>query len=451
MLTNDETEVTGTPFKTDSGRVSILTSSVPTIVSPSLHLLPKSVANPETLARRRHLDLLINPRSRDLLRLRSRVETFLRSYFDDAGFTSVSTPIITFGAGGAQARPFETRATEFGHVPLSLRIAPELFLKRLVVGDLGPVYEIGPTFRNEGVDATHNPEFTMCEFYMPYSNLDKLLDMTETMFRALRSDLEVRRASEFPSLDGMPDFPAGSFVQLEFLPTMKRALAERRIASDFHLSSPTIVQELLHIATDLGIPHPETGSQPGDEQQQQQQQEPTVVQLLDLLASHLVEPLCVGPTWITNHPSVMSPLAKSFKCPTTGEPVAARAELFINGTEYVNCYEEENDPAEQERKFRLQVAERATPVEVGSLGGVGGGNGGDDGSVLAHDGDPTPEIDESYVEALEWGLPPTTGWGCGVDRLVMFFGRTDKIADVLTFGSLRNVVTIGKAGRKGLD
>ncbi|EOD44536.1 putative lysyl-trna synthetase protein [Neofusicoccum parvum UCRNP2] len=402
--------VTGHPTRTTTGELSILATEVPTCLAPSLHQIPDDVENPETLARQPHVDFLVHQRRAATQRIRSSIIGSLRKFFDGDGFLEVSTPILTAGAGGASARPFETSANEFPDDPLTLRIAPELFLKRLVIGSGERVYEIGTVFRNEGIDATHNPEFTICEFYEPYAILEDLIQRTENLFTVLKTTAE-KIAEENSIVRNNTTLPAvnlqAPFKRLEFVPTIEKAIG-RRLPD---LKTPTAFEDVVALFNELELPLPEDATLP---------------RLLDELAAQYIEPLCIEPTFIMYHPEVMSPLAKHFTDQSTGQVLSRRVELFIQGREYVNAYEEENSPFEQRRKFEQQQLHR-DPVE----------------KVLTDRG-----VDESYIEALEWGLPPTGGWGCGIDRIVMLFSGTSRIADVQPFGTLKNVVALGK-GRVG--
>jgi len=337
----------------------------------------------------------------------------MRGFFDKRRFVEVNTPLLQAGAGGAVARPFETYATELSDTKLNLRVAPELFLKRLIVGGVERVYEIGPAFRNEGVDATHNPEFTTCEFYSVMTSLQTLMYMTEELFRDLAAAARESRRTML-GLPDMTEFEAAiskPFPRLEFIPTIENAVRKERPDWSFpNLAQPNAEEQILQVFALFNISMPRPANLP---------------RLLDGLAAHFIEPLCTTPTFITHHPECMSPLAKSFlKYPTphsaTQHRVSARAELFIQGREYVNCYEEENSPIEQRRKFEEQLRYRRED-----------------------DGETHRTVDESYISALEWGMPPTGGWGCGVDRIVMLFAGKKRIADVLPFGTLRNVVALG--------
>jgi lysyl-tRNA synthetase class 2 len=310
----------------------------------------------------------------------------------------VETPIFDVNAGGAIARPFETVANELSNTPIRLRIAPELNLKRLILGGQDKIFEIGRTFRNEGVDNTHNPEFSTCEFYEVGATLPDVIARTEQLVHGLHTAVESLRSTYFPTLAAPSTNFSSPFAQLPFIPTIEKACG--RTLPD--LCSPNASDEIMSMYKDLHIPVPPN---------------PTLPRLLDALAEQYIEPLCDNPTFITHHPEALSPLSKSYVDPDTLQRVASRVELFINGREYVNAYEEENSPFEQRRKFTQQLE-----YHVEGEGAV----------------------DESYLEALEWGMPPTGGWGCGLDRLVMLFACKKRIADVLPFGTLRNVVSIAK-------
>jgi lysyl-tRNA synthetase class 2 len=371
------------------------------MLAPCLHHLPERVESAETLARRPHVHQLVSDEPGDVLRLRALISDYIRSSFVQDGFLEVETPMFDVHAGGAIARPFETIANELSNMPVRLRIAPELNLKRLIVGGQDRIFEMGRSFRNEGVDNTHNPEFSTCEFYEVGATLPSLVYRTEKLVQGLHTAVESLRSTYFPSLSPPEDIAFTTpFVQLPFIPTIERG-SGRRLPD---LSSATATTDVLAMFADLNIPVPPN---------------PTLPRLLDTLAEQYIEPLCFNPTFITQHPEALSPLSKSYVCPITNQRIASRVELFIGGREYVNAYEEENSPFEQRRKFMQQLE-------------------------FHPEGECDREIDESYLEVLEWGMPPTGGWGCGLDRLVMLFASKKRIADVLPFGTLRNVVSISK-------
>lgn len=381
----------------------------------------------------RHVNMLANHENMQLVLRRSQIVGQMREFLGVGGFVEVQTPILSAAAGGAIARPFETSATEFSGKQLSMRVAPELWLKRLIIGGMDRVFEIGPCFRNEGqaipnadvavadtfpgLDKIHNPEFTTCEFYSAYSSIKDLLLITETMFKTIVRNVQNMSAdntnekfrlprTKLPQLALQPPFFKGPYPQIDFVPALNEALGLKLP----NLDAKSATSELVSIFHEKRIALPA---------------HPTLPRLLDKLSATYLEPQCDKPTWIINHPECLSPLSKSFihSDPDVLQPVAARAELFIHGREIVNCYEEENSPFEQRRKFVTQ-------------------------QKFANAGDnqaPDPEameVDEAYLKALEWGLPPTGGWGCGIDRLVMLLTGKQRINDVLTFGNLRSVTRI---------
>lgn len=367
---------------------------------PILTNLPTILDDPQTRIRNRHADLLVNRRVADTLKLRSHIIQHLRNFFLNKSFLEVQTPILADGAGGAVARPFVTTATEFHDKTLALRIAPELWLKRLVLGGMDRVFEIGPAFRNEGLDANHNPEFTTCEFYKAFADLEELIEMTEALISGITLHINTliqKQLTALPTLD--TTYYSRPFKRIEFIPALEAAI-RRKLPN---LLSVDVSEQLTSLFLDLSIPLPSS---------------PTLPRLLDKLSSQYLETQCTDPTFIIHPPACLAPLSKSFIDPATKQLVSARVELFIQGQEIANMYEEENSPFEQRRKFIEQAQWQ--------------------------DDENSANIDESYLEALEWGLPPTGGWGCGVDRLCMLFSGASRIKDVLPFGNLRNVVGLAQ-------
>ena len=247
-----------------------------------------------------------------------------------------------------------------------------------------------------GIDQNHNPEFWTCEFYKTYANLDDLIAMTENLFHLLATTCRALKLSS-STLKGCDLEFKPPYRQLAYIPALSSAMKTKLP----HLDSSDAESQLSHVFAmrNIKLPTP-----------------PTIPRMLDKLFAKYVEPQCKEPTWIINHPECLSPLSKSFQHPKHGYQVAARAELYVNGQELVNTYEEENSPIEQRRKFEAQL----------------------------HYKDPeaaSDKVDESYLEALQWGMPPTGGWGCGIERLVMLFAGTERIADTLSFGNLRHVVS----------
>lgn len=374
------------------------------LLSPCLHVPPPEIKNSEKRHQNRHIDLMVHPEATQILRLRSHIIQHLRGQFLQRDFLEVQTPIISEETGGAIARPFLTEATAYRGKKLALRIAPELWLKRLVIGGMDKVFEIGTQFRNEGIDATHNPEFTTCEFYQAYAGLEDLIEFTEALFSSLALRVRELKEKKFKDLAQLETDFDPPFKRLEFVPALEQAIGKTLPDLDSQLEED-VTRQLLDLLRELGV------AQPGS---------PTVPRILDKLSGVFLEPLCQEPTIITHHPEALSPLAKTSV--RNGRKVTERFELIINGKELVNAYEEENSPIEQRRKFLMQLRWRD---EDNSTPDVGKG------------------VDEVYCAALEWGLPPTGGWGLGVDRLCMLFAGVDRIGEVLTFGGLRGAVNQG--------
>ncbi|KAF5027755.1 hypothetical protein F66182_133 [Fusarium sp. NRRL 66182] len=431
----DHISIVGIPTRTKAGELTIEAKALPELLSPTMEQIPEKLTDPKTRMQDRHVDMLVNRQAIDVLRLRAEITKHMRDYFHSKRFLEFQTPILAENAGGAVARPFVTRATEFKDRDLALRIAPELWLKRLVIGGVDKVFEIGPSFRNEGVDATHNPEFTMCEFYSAYSNLEDLIKETEELLCSLAQHSQNLISTQLTSL---PPVDMSRFVRpfkrVEFVPALQEALGLRLPK----LSSPDALAELLAILKLAGITVP--GEVPN-----------SLAKLLDRLAAIYLEPMSfMEPVLIMNHPACMSPLAKSFLCPETYQLVSARAELFIGGRELANMYEEENDPEAQKRKLldhRNLVNKDDGSIAIEVPGAQEGGLSAEealDEPFEDEDGDAAP-LDQSFVKALDYGLPPTGGWGCGVERMVMLFSGANRISDCLSFGTIRNVVGLSAA------
>ncbi|KAL2260801.1 hypothetical protein VTK26DRAFT_5099 [Humicola hyalothermophila] len=414
----DIISVRGKATRTPAGELTIQATHLPEMLTPSLVPLPTSLIDEESKTQHRHLDMLVNQKTTDILRLRSYLIKYLRDFFHARDFLEFQTPILAGDATGAAARPFIVSANTVSR-DVALRIAPELWLKRLVVGGVERVFELGPAFRNEGIDQTHNPEFTICEFYHAYANLDNLISITESVIRGVAEHCQAlidTKLTTLPPID--VSIYTSPFNLVEFIPALQSALGFTLP----DLGSPTALADLVAALKRHKIPLEVENADPSTW---------SLPQLLDHLAAAYVEPLsATRPLLITHHPVCMSPLAKSFVCPQTGQHVAARAELFMGGRELANMYEEENDPFEQRRKFVAQA---------------GGGGGDTEGLPGKGDGEGVAVIDESYLHALGSGLPPTGGWGCGVERLVMLFAGTRRISDCLSFGNLRNVVGLSAA------
>ena len=411
--------VKGVPYRTPAGEFSLLATELPQLCSPNLQPTSTEVSNPETLSRNRHAERIAHPSARDPIILRHMLFRTLRQYFYDRNFVEVSTPLLMANAGGAAARPFETKATEFADTTLAFRIAPELFLKRLTVGNMDKIFEIGPAFRNEGVDSTHNPEFTICEFYQVFADLPQLISMTEDIFKDMARTAQGSRSTLVSVPEPSEILLSGQYTQVQFIPALEDAIQTKipnwRLPD---LNSAGSLGTLKDTCSRLSLAGAES-----------------ISAILDQLSSSFLEPTFEEPTWLVHHPACMAPLAKSFLPEGSNIPIAARAELFIGGREYVNCYEEENSPFEQRRKFEEQLCNEANSQN----------------SNATSNKSQSAFVDEHYLKVMEWGMPPTGGWGCGLDRLVMLFAGKSRIADVLPFGTLTNVVGLASQPRKAKE
>jgi len=381
----DFLSVAGELFKTKTGELTVLCESF-TFLAKCLHPLPEKwhgLQDVEIRTRRRYLDLMMNPEVGDVFRLRSAIISWIRRFFDGRGYVEVETPMMHAVAGGAMARPFVTHHNALD-LELYLRIAPELYLKRLVVGGMDKVYEINRNFRNEGIDAEHNPEFTMLEFYEAYCDYNDMMALTEELFRGVCRDL--LGEEEFPYGDHVISLKA-PFRRIKF----REALAEGSgLAPEAFDDRPRIIKYAEELAPD--------------------KKPVTYGKALDIIFDKKVKDRIVQPTFILNPPKEVSPLAKS----ALGAPEeAARFELMIAGMELANAFSELTDPAEQKARFEQQVEER------------GKGN------------EETHPVDLDYVQALEYGLPPTGGEGIGIDRLVMLLANRRSIREVILFPLLR--------------
>ena len=384
--------VTGHVFRTQTGEISVHASSL-TVLAKSLRPLPvvkvkdgktyDAFDDPELRYRRRYVDLVVNPGVRDIFLKRTKVYTSMRNYFNEHGYIEVETPILQSIPGGASARPFITHHNALD-IPLYLRIADELYLKRLIVGGFEGVYEFSKNFRNEGMDRTHNPEFTCMEIYVSYKDYNWMMRFTEQMLE--RICLEVNGTTEVQVGDNVISFKA-PFRRV----TMAEAILEHTGADITGMDE----QQLRDLCARLGV-ETDPGMGKG--------------KLIDEIFGEKCEGHYIQPTFITDYPIEMSPLTKRHR---DNPELTERFELMVNGKELCNAYSELNDPIDQYERF----------VEQMRLGEKG-----DDEAMI---------IDHDFIRALEYGMPPTSGMGIGMDRLVMLMTGQTAIQEVLLFPQMR--------------
>jgi lysyl-tRNA synthetase class 2 len=377
--------IEGRLFRTKTNELTILVEKF-TFLAKSFHPLPEKwhgLQDIEVRFRQRYLDLIVNPEVREIFNLRSRMIQEIRKFLEERGYVEVETPMMHPIPGGALARPFETYHNALS-ISLYLRIAPELYLKRLVVGGYEKVYEINRNFRNEGISSQHNPEFTMLEFYQAYSDYNDLMILTEELLSHLSQTLLGIHEVKFK--DNVISFKP-PYQRIKF----KDALIYH---SGLTPSKFDDREEIIKIAKNFD-PEKKTIS---------------YGKALDIIFDKQVKEKLIQPTFIINHPKEISPLSKA--CEDNPDEVE-RFELIIGGMEIANAFSELNDPREQRERFEQQLAEREAGVEEAHL------------------------IDEDFINALEYGLPPTAGEGIGIDRLVMIFANKSSIREVILFPLLK--------------
>ncbi len=380
--------ITGEVFKTKTEEISVHAASV-TLLSKSLQILPEKyhgLTNTDIRYRQRYTDLIMNEEVKETFVKRSKIISAIRRYLDGQGFMEVETPMLVSNAGGAAARPFETHFNALDE-DVKLRISLELYLKRLIVGGMERVYEIGRVFRNEGLDTRHNPEFTLMELYQAYTDYNGMMDLTENMFRSVAQ--EVCGTTTVPYGEHMIDL-GKPFERMTMIDAVKKYAGV-----DFDEIKDTA--EAKKIADEKEV-HYEARHTKGD--------------ILNLFFEEFVEEHLVQPTFIMDHPVEISPLTK--RKPDKPDYVE-RFELFITGREMCNAYSELNDPIDQRERFKAQEA------------------------LIAQGDEEANHTDEDFLNALEIGMPPTGGIGYGIDRLVMLLTNSPAIRDVLLFPTMKSL------------
>jgi lysyl-tRNA synthetase class 2 len=380
--------IEGEVFKTKTGEISIHAASV-TLLSKSLQILPEKyhgLTNTDLRYRQRYTDLIMNEEVKNTFVKRSKIISAIRRYLDGQGFMEVETPMLVTNAGGAAARPFETHYNALDE-DVKLRISLELYLKRLIVGGMERVYEIGRVFRNEGVDTRHNPEFTLMELYQAYTDYHGMMDLTENMYRYVAQ--EVLGTTEVPYGEHIIDL-GKPFERLTMVDAVKKYAGV-----DFDQVADT-----------------EAAKKLADEHHIEYETRHTRGDILSLFFEEFCEEKLIQPTFIMDHPIEISPLTK--KKPDKPDYVE-RFELFITGREMANAYSELNDPIDQRERFRAQEAALAAGDEEANT------------------------TDEDFLNALEIGMPPTGGIGYGIDRLVMLLTNSPAIRDVLLFPTMKSI------------
>jgi len=377
--------IKGVPFRTHKGELSLRLTDL-TLLTKSLHPLPEKfhgLTDKELRYRKRYVDLIANPEIRETFLIRSKIISFIRRYLENKNFMEVETPILNPIAGGATARPFITHHNALD-MDLFMRIAPELYLKRIIVGGFEKVFEIGRVFRNEGISYKHNPEYTLLELYEAYADYYDIMNLTENILSSAL--MEVKGTMQFTYQGVDLDFKP-PFCRMTMTDAVKKYTG---IDIDQPLESikKQALAKKVEVTADL-----------------------TKGQTINMIYDELVEHHLIQPTFILDYPIETSPLAKKKR---DNDKLVERFELIVNGMEIANAFSELNDPIDQRERFLEQVKEREAGDEEAQM------------------------MDTNYVEALEYGMPPTGGLGIGIDRIVMLFTDSASIRDVIFFPHMRN-------------